>query len=179
LKGDVDAASLVLHADYALVLVHPAPARVEREEWLRTLPDYVITEWNVRESAWDIRGDMATNLQLVEQTAVVLGVDRSGPFALTDTWLRDSDGIWRVWRRHSTPLRAGEWGPNDVTNWTFTSRNGVTPDASIRQPSFDARAAAEQIGSTRHAERDRRPSRGGRRQQPAVLNFLGADPWEQ
>ena len=89
------------------MLVHPAPARVERDEWLRTLADYVITEWSVRESTWDVRGDMATHLQLVEQTAVVRGADRSGPFALTDTWLRDGDGTWRVWRRHSTPLRAG------------------------------------------------------------------------
>lgn len=107
LARDIDAAGGILHAEYALVLVHPGAARVEREEWLRTLPDYVITEWTVRGSAWDVRGDVATHLQLVEQEAVVLGVDRSGPFALTDTWLRESDGMWRVWRRHSTPLRAG------------------------------------------------------------------------
>jgi ketosteroid isomerase-like protein len=104
---DADAARNVLHPEYALVLVHPQPARVEREEWLRTLADYVITEWTVRGSAWDAYGDMATHLQLVDQTAVVLGADRSGPFALTDIWLRGADGVWRVWRRHSTPLRAG------------------------------------------------------------------------
>ena len=34
-----DAAGQVLHDDYALVLVHPAATRVERDEWLRTLPD--------------------------------------------------------------------------------------------------------------------------------------------
>jgi hypothetical protein len=107
LARDVDGASRVLHADYALVLVHPAPARVERDEWLRTLADYVISEWTVRQSTWDVRDDVATHLQLVDQTALVFGADRSGPFALTDTWLRDPDGVWRVWRRHSTPLRAG------------------------------------------------------------------------
>jgi len=38
--------------------------------------------------------------------AAVFGADRSGLFAVTDTWLRDDDG-WRVWRRHSTPMTAG------------------------------------------------------------------------
>ena len=107
LARDVNDADRVLHDDYALVLVHPAPARVGREEWLRMLPEYVISDWTVRQSTWDVRADLATHHQLVDQTAIVMGSDRSGPFALTDTWLRDPDGVWRVWRRHSTPLRAG------------------------------------------------------------------------
>jgi hypothetical protein len=40
-------------------------------------------------------------------TATVLGVDRSGLFTISDTWLRTPDG-WRVWIRHSTPQTAGD-----------------------------------------------------------------------
>jgi ketosteroid isomerase-like protein len=105
---DAEAAEKVLHPDYHLVLVYPSLARLDRADWLRTLADYVIDSWDVRQSAWDIHHDVATHMQLVVQTATVFGADRSGPFVLTDTWLRGADGAWRVWRRHSTPLQAGE-----------------------------------------------------------------------
>jgi Domain of unknown function (DUF4440) len=107
LARDVVAAGAILHDGYALVLVHPVAALVDRREWLRTLPDYVVSGWDVRGSAWDICGDVASHLQMVDQTAVALGNDRSGLFAITDTWLRDADGSWKVWRRHSTPMTAG------------------------------------------------------------------------
>ena len=105
---DVELAAAYLHEDYALVLVHPRLAAVHREEWLRTLPDYVIHDWQVRQEAWDVRDDVAVHLHLVDMKADVFGVARNGPFALTDTWLRAPDGGWRVWRRHSTPLEAGD-----------------------------------------------------------------------
>ncbi|WP_456847699.1 hypothetical protein, partial [Cellulomonas sp. P5_C6] len=66
----------------------------------------VVTGWDTLESAWDVRDDVAVHLQKVDMVASVDGVDRSGIFVLTDTWLRTPDG-WQVWRRHSTPLRAG------------------------------------------------------------------------
>jgi hypothetical protein len=40
-------------------------------------------------------------------SATVLGEDRSGTFIITDVWRHRSDG-WRVWRRHSTPMFAGD-----------------------------------------------------------------------
>ena len=107
LARDEAAAATILHDEYALVLVHPQPARVERDEWLRTLAGYVITSWSVRGSAWDVRPDLAVHLQLVEMQATVFDADRSGLFAMSDTWLRGGDGTWRVWRRHSTPMSAG------------------------------------------------------------------------
>jgi hypothetical protein len=109
LARDIDAVDRILYPEFALVIVHPVAARIEREAFLRTLRDYVITDWNVPGSAWDVRGELATHLQLIEQTGAIRGTDRSGPFALTDIWLRDTDGIWRAWRRYSTPLRAGAW----------------------------------------------------------------------
>src|SRR6478672_639223 len=100
---DAEAAAAILHEDYALVLVHPVAAHVDRAEWLRTLPDYVVSHWEVRGSQWDQLGDVAVHLQLVDMMAVVAGIDRNGLFAITDTWLRTPAG-WRVWRRHSTPM---------------------------------------------------------------------------
>jgi hypothetical protein len=106
LARDVAGAAGWLHEDYALVLVHPVPAHVDRAEWLRTLPDYVVSQWDVRGSQWDQHGDVAVHLQLIDMRAVVAGIERNGPFAITDTWLPTPAG-WRVWRRHSTPLLAG------------------------------------------------------------------------
>lgn len=99
-------AEQVLHPSYALVLVHPAPATMPRERWLEVLPEYVVHRWDVREQVVEVYGDTGTVLTLLEMEATVLGQDRSGLFVTTDTWLRE-DGEWRVWRRHSTPLRAG------------------------------------------------------------------------
>jgi hypothetical protein len=59
LARDGSTAARILHDEFALVLVHPEPARVEREEWLRTLVGYEIASWAVRGSAWDVRPEFA------------------------------------------------------------------------------------------------------------------------
>jgi ketosteroid isomerase-like protein len=99
-------ADAVLDPDYALVLVHPAPAVMPRERWLEILPDYVVHEYEVQERTVDVDGDTAAVLQRVRMQATVMGEDRSGLFVISDTW-RKRDGVWKVWRRHSTPLEAG------------------------------------------------------------------------
>jgi ketosteroid isomerase-like protein len=105
---DVEGIADYLHADYALVLVVPRPVTMPREEWLRLLPDYVVHSYEIHEQTVHVHGDVAAILSLATQHATVLGGDRSGRFALSDVWLRDGDGTWRVWRRHSTPATAGE-----------------------------------------------------------------------
>jgi ketosteroid isomerase-like protein len=100
---DVERAQDFLHEDYALVLVVPAAVAVEREEWLRMLPDYVVHHYEVHEQTVHTAGDTAAVLTLATQRATVLGQDRSDRFVLSDTWIRGDDGSWRVWRRHSTP----------------------------------------------------------------------------
>lgn len=103
---DVTAAGDFLAEDYALVIVQPTPAIVPRAQWLALLPDYVVSGYTILERIVDVAGDLASVLQRVHQDALVLGADRSGIFVLSDTWRR-TDGVWRVWRRHSTPLAAG------------------------------------------------------------------------
>jgi hypothetical protein len=103
---DVEGAGQILAADYALVILQPQPAVVPRDEWLRMLPDYVVTGYSVEERIVQTGDDLCTVFQRVDQTALVQGVDRSGVFILVDVWLREGDA-WRVWRRHSTPLSAG------------------------------------------------------------------------
>jgi ketosteroid isomerase-like protein len=66
-----------------------------------------VHDWDVEEQLVDISGDTAAVLQRVRMDATVLGQDRSGIFVVSDIWRREG-GSWRVWRRHSTPLTAGE-----------------------------------------------------------------------
>jgi hypothetical protein len=103
---DGEAAGAILADDYALVVTHPKVAVMPREEWLRLLPEYVVSEYVVRDRRVEIRGGFAAVVQRVEMEAVVAGVDRSGTFVLVDLWVEEA-GTWRVWRRHSTPLSAG------------------------------------------------------------------------
>ncbi len=105
-ERDVEAAASFLADDYALELVQPRRAVVRRDEWLRTLTDYVVSSYATLDDIVDIDGDVAVVLHRAEMEATVLGADRSGMFVLTDIWRRQ-DGAWHVWRRHSTPLSAG------------------------------------------------------------------------
>jgi ketosteroid isomerase-like protein len=103
---DPEGAARFLSDDYALVILQPQPAVVRRDEWLRMLPDYVVSGYSVEERIVEAGNDLCTVFQRVDQTALVKGVERSGMFILVDVWVREADD-WRVWRRHSTPLSAG------------------------------------------------------------------------
>jgi hypothetical protein len=105
-QRDQAAAAVVLDDDYALMLMHPAPAVMPRARWIELLPQYVVHEYVVYEQRVDIDGDCAAVFSRAYQKATVLGEDRSGTFVLTDVWRRRGDR-WRVWKRHSTPLSAG------------------------------------------------------------------------
>jgi hypothetical protein len=112
LSRDRELAAEVLAEDFALVLVHPEPAVVPRSAWIEMLPDYVVHEWEVQEQKIEVRKDLGTVLQRIRMEATVLGQDRSGPFVVSDLWV-PVDGVWRVWRRHSTPLTAGRMPGSD------------------------------------------------------------------
>jgi ketosteroid isomerase-like protein len=105
-RRDAALADRVLDPDYALVLVHPAPAVMPRARWLEVLPDYVVHSYVVEGQRVDHDGDLAAVLSRVQMRATVLGEDRSGLFVISDFWRRREDG-WRVWRRHSSPATAG------------------------------------------------------------------------
>ena len=106
-QRDRNAAEEVLDEDYALVLVQPEPAIMPRARWLAVLEDYVVHAYAVEEQRVDRSDDVAAVLSKVRMRATVLGEDRSGLFVLSDVW-RLRDGHWVIWRRHSSPLTAGE-----------------------------------------------------------------------
>ena len=110
---DEVAADAVLASDFALELVQPVRSVMNREVWLEILADYVVDEWHVEEEVVSQAEDMAAVLRRVRMRATVLGEDRSGIFVVSDLWRR-VDGEWRVWRRHSTPLSAGQLAARPV-----------------------------------------------------------------
>jgi hypothetical protein len=109
LDRDETAATELLAGDFALELVQPVRNVMDREVWLEMLPDYVVHEWDVEEQILDLDDDRAAVLRRVRMSATVMGEDRSGVFVMSDLWRRE-DGVWRVWRRHSTPLMARRLG---------------------------------------------------------------------
>jgi len=111
---DPEAAAEYLADDYALVVTNPEPAVVPRTAWLRLLPDYDVRAYEIQHREIDVRGGVGVVVQRVAMTAVVAGADRSGTFILVDLW-SEADGVWRVWRRHSTPLSAGSMPRADAT----------------------------------------------------------------
>jgi hypothetical protein len=113
LNSDVSLAKEVLDEDYSLVLVQPGPASMPRARWLEVLPSYVVHDYEIEEQSVDVIDDLAAVLQRVRMSATVLGEDRSGVFVISDVWRRRG-GRWRVWRRHSTPLTAGDMPGTDA-----------------------------------------------------------------
>jgi hypothetical protein len=57
-ERDVEAATVVLDADYALVLVQPVAAVVSKDRWLASLPDYLVHSYDVQEQLIDVDGDV-------------------------------------------------------------------------------------------------------------------------
>ena len=106
-ERDESAALMILDDGFVLVLVTPTRAEMPRRRWLEVLREYVVHEYSVEELVVDEDGDCAVSLQRARMRATVLGEDRSGTFVITDLWRR-RDGEWRLWRRHSTPLSAGD-----------------------------------------------------------------------
>lgn len=106
-ERDAALAETVLDADFQLVVLQPKRVVMPRQRWLQVLDDYVMHSYDVEERVVDVDGDLAAAVHRVRMHATVLGEDRSGLFVITDIWRRRPDG-WRVWRRHSTPLAAGE-----------------------------------------------------------------------
>ena len=104
-ERDVQAAGRILDDDFSLVLVWPTVAVLGRSEWLRTLPDYLVHDYEIEDRIVDTTDDLALIVQRVRMTTSVAGVDREGTFVISDVWRRQN-GTWRVWRRHSTPLSA-------------------------------------------------------------------------
>lgn len=107
LNRDASLADDVLDEEFVLVLVQPTPASMPRARWLAVLPSYEVHDYEIEEQTVDVTGDVAAVLQRVRMSATVLGEDRSGVFVISDVWRRQGDR-WRVWRRHSTPLAAGD-----------------------------------------------------------------------
>jgi ketosteroid isomerase-like protein len=106
-ERDEEAAKSVLHDDFALILVEPAPVVVmSRVRWLEVLREYVVHHYEVQHQHLDVASDCAAVLQRVDIKATVMGEQRNGILITSDIWRYDQ-GEWRVWRRHSTPLSAG------------------------------------------------------------------------
>lgn len=106
-ERDAALADRLLDDQYALVLVQPQRMVMPRARWLEVLDDYVVHQYEVQEQVIDADTDCAVVLQRVRMSATVLGEDRSGVFVISDIWRRRGDA-WRIWKRHSTPLSAGE-----------------------------------------------------------------------
>lgn len=106
-ERDAELAADLLDPDYALVLVQPGTAVFPRQQWLASLDGYVVHDYDVHDRVVDVDGDCATILHRATMRATVQGQDRSGVFVVSDVWRR-RNGEWRLWRRHSTPLSAGE-----------------------------------------------------------------------
>jgi uncharacterized protein (TIGR02246 family) len=106
-RRDVERMADFLADEFFLVIgVERQPLQIfPRQQWLATLPGYVIDSMEIGDIRVRVYGDVAVAAVACQQRAYAKGLgDRTGHFLLTDTWVR-TDGKWRVTERHSA--RAG------------------------------------------------------------------------
>lgn len=93
-----------LDDEFQLVYMYPIRRVVDRASWLRTIPNFRLDEWTVKNELLTIRGNTAIHNRLVFMRSEVRGVVRDGEFSCADCWIFHPGQGWRLWQRFSTPL---------------------------------------------------------------------------
>lgn len=75
--------------------------RVEREPWLKVVPEYETESGSIDDIAVRVYGDTAVVWMLYTQVARIQGSDRSGQFVLNDVWVKQGTE-WRMSARLSS-----------------------------------------------------------------------------
>jgi Domain of unknown function (DUF4440) len=97
-EGDAEAAAGLLHDEFALTSSLGTGLRIEKTGWLDGLGAIETEQLKARDAQTDEFGDVGVAVWRMDWRAHVGGDDLSGPYLVSDVWLR-SDGAWRLrWR---------------------------------------------------------------------------------
>jgi ketosteroid isomerase-like protein len=101
---DMEALDSLLGHRFTLTTGRPGAEVRSRAEWLEvTRESYVIESFDFEWLEVDGYGDAAVARSRYRQRGRMGDDDRTQPFLMTDVWVR-SDGAWRLFTRHITPL---------------------------------------------------------------------------
>ena len=68
-ERDEETAKSVLHDDFALILIHPAPAVMGRVRWLEVLREYVVHQYEVQHQHLDARQLCRAAIKMIDQAS--------------------------------------------------------------------------------------------------------------
>lgn len=77
-----------------------------RQVWLDNIPNYKCSEFRYHEQEVRLYGTTAIMQSRSSQKATFNGNDRSGDFLITDVWVQQPEGTWKVAHRHTSYKKA-------------------------------------------------------------------------
>ena len=96
--GDAEAAAGLLHDEFELTSSLGTDLHVAKAGWLEGLGSIETEQLTARDAQTDEFGDVGVAVWRMDWRARVGGDDLSGPYVVSDVWLR-GDGAWRLrWR---------------------------------------------------------------------------------
>jgi ketosteroid isomerase-like protein len=97
--GDGDAAAVLLHDEFVLTSSLGTGLRVDRAAWLDNLGEISTDGLDSRDVRVEELGEVGVVVSRMDWRATWNDDDLSGPYLVTDVWLRGVDGGWRLrWR---------------------------------------------------------------------------------
>ncbi len=102
-QKDVAALDTILAKEfgYRLAIAGGPPQVMSRPEWLKAGSYYTLEDFDIQELATRRFGDVAVVDFTFRATATLGGLDRSGDFANTDVWVKES-GAWKLAARYAS-----------------------------------------------------------------------------
>jgi hypothetical protein len=111
LGKDGEAAERLLHDDFVLTSSLGTGLRVERAAWLENLAAISTRSLGTRDAHLEVLGDVGVAVWRMDWEASRGDDDLSGPYLVTDVWLRGEDGWrlrWRSWARLNAEFLVAE-----------------------------------------------------------------------
>jgi Domain of unknown function (DUF4440) len=109
--GDADAAAGLLHDGFVLTSSLGTGLHLEKAAWLESLPEISTRALGVRDGQLEVVGDVGVAVWRMDWEAGLGEDDLSGPYLVTDLWLRGEDGWrlrWRSWARLNAEFLVAE-----------------------------------------------------------------------
>lgn len=104
-QRDRDTLETLVGDDFTLTTGRPGAEVRSREEWLRVaVESYVLEDYEFEEITVQLYGDAAIARSRYRQRGALGDERRDTTYRMTDVWIRDSEGVWRLEARHAQPV---------------------------------------------------------------------------